>query len=109
VDNDSNAAAWGEASHGAAVGVGDCLVVTLGTGVGGGIITDGTLYRGGHGFAAEIGHFTVVANGPRCACGEPGHWEAIASGTALGRLAREAAARGEAPSVLEAAGGRADA
>jgi glucokinase len=109
VDNDSNAAAWGEASHGAAVGVGDCLVVTLGTGVGGGIITNGTLYRGGHGFAAEIGHFTVVANGPRCACGEPGHWEAIASGTALGRLACEAAARGEAPGVLEAAGGRADA
>jgi glucokinase len=109
VDNDSNAAAWGEASSGAAVGVLDCLVITLGTGIGGGIIANGAVYRGGHGFAAEIGHFTVVPDGPRCACGERGHWEAIASGTALGRMAREAAASGVAPTVLGAAGGRVDA
>jgi glucokinase len=105
VDNDANVAAWGEASFGAAVGVRDCLVITLGTGVGGGIIADGALYRGGHGFAAEIGHFTVDPDGPLCACGERGHWEAIASGTALGRMGREAAAAGEAPRVLAAAGG----
>jgi glucokinase len=104
VDNDANVAAWGEASFGAAVGVRDCLVITLGTGIGGGIIANGDLYRGGHGFAAEIGHFTVENDGPLCACGERGHWEAIASGTALGRMGREAAAKGAAPSVLAAAG-----
>jgi glucokinase len=108
VDNDANVAAWGEVSFGAAVGVRDCLVITLGTGVGGGIVANGELYRGGHGFAAEIGHFTVDPDGPLCACGERGHWEAIASGTALGRMGREAAAAGDAPSVLAAAGGVAD-
>lgn len=108
VDNDANVAAWGEVSFGAAVGVRDCLVITLGTGVGGGIVANGGLYRGGHGFAAEIGHFTVDPDGPLCACGERGHWEAIASGTALGRMGREAAAAGDAPNVLAAAGGVAD-
>lgn len=108
VDNDANVAAWGEVSFGAAVGVRDCLLITLGTGIGGGIIANGSLYRGGHGFAAEIGHFTVDPDGPLCACGERGHWEAIASGTALGRMGREAAAAGDAPSVLAAAGGAAE-
>jgi glucokinase len=109
VDNDANAAAWGEASYGAAVGVRDCLLITLGTGIGGGIIANGGLYRGGHGFAAEVGHFTVEPDGPLCACGERGHWEAVASGTALGRMAREAAAAGDAPSILKAAGGQVEA
>ncbi len=104
VDNDANVAAWGEAQYGAASGVRDCLLITLGTGIGGGIIANGALYRGGHGFAAEVGHFTVQPDGPRCACGERGHWEAIASGTALGRMAREAAVVGEVPSVLNTAG-----
>jgi len=109
VDNDANVAAWGEARFGAAAGCNNCLLITLGTGVGGGIVTDGHLYRGGHGFAAEIGHFQVDPDGPLCACGERGHWEAIASGTALGRMAREAAAAGHAPSVVEAAAGNVDA
>lgn len=104
VDNDANVAAWGEAQYGAAAGVRDCLLITLGTGIGGGIIANGALYRGGHGFAAEVGHFTVDPDGPLCACGERGHWEAIASGTALGRMAREAASSGALPSVLRAAG-----
>lgn len=104
VENDANAAAWGEAAHGAARGWRDALVITLGTGIGGGIITGGRLYRGGNGFAAEIGHFQLVSNGPMCACGEPGHWEAVASGTALGRLARERAEDGLAQAVLELAG-----
>lgn len=108
VDNDANVAAWGEARFGAAAGCNNCLLITLGTGVGGGIVTDGHLYRGGHGFAAEIGHFQVDPNGPLCACGERGHWEAIASGTALGRMAREAAAAGDLPSVLQAAAGDVD-
>jgi len=105
VDNDANAAAWGEVVHGAARGARDALVITLGTGIGGGIIADGGVYRGAHGFAAEIGHFTVDSDGPVCACGARGHWEAMASGTALGRMGRDAAAAGAAPSVLREAGG----
>jgi glucokinase len=105
VDNDANAAAWGEAVHGAARGVADALVVTLGTGVGGGIIAGGRLYRGAHGFAAEIGHFQVVEGGPECACGERGHWEALASGSALGRIGRAWAVRGDLPSAVVLAGG----
>jgi len=105
VENDADAAAWGEVTAGAARDADDILVVTLGTGIGGGIVTGGRLYRGAHGFAAEIGHFTVDPDGPRCACGERGHWEALASGTALGRLARARVGAGEAPSVLAAAGG----
>jgi len=105
VDNDANAAAWGEAIHGAARGVDDVLVVTLGTGIGGGIITGGRLYRGANGFAAEIGHFPVVDEGPACACGIDGHWEAMASGTALGVFARRRAAQGDIPDVVDRAGG----
>lgn len=105
VDNDANAAGWGELTHGAATGVSDGLVVTLGTGVGGAILLDGRVYRGAHGFAAEIGHWQLDPRAPRCACGQIGHWEACASGTALGRLARERAAAGAAPNVLARAGG----
>jgi glucokinase len=105
VDNDANVAGWGELAHGAAVGARDALVVTLGTGVGGAIVLDGRVYRGSHGYAAEIGHWQFDPRGPRCACGETGHWEACASGTALGGLARERAAAGDAPSVLARAGG----
>jgi glucokinase len=108
VDNDANVAALGEVLHGAARGMRDVLVVTLGTGIGGGLIVNGEEYRGGHGMAAEIGHFRVDPDGPLCACGEPGHWEAVASGTALGRRAREWAARGDAPNVLALAGGNVD-
>ena len=109
VDNDANAAAWGEHCHGAARGTSHALVITLGTGVGGGVIADGRLFRGAHGFAAEIGHWQFDPHGPRCACGEPGHWEAVASGTALGRLARARAEQGSAPGVLARAGGDATA
>ena len=105
VDNDANVAGWGELAHGAAAGVSNALVVTLGTGVGGAILLDGRVHRGAHGFAAEIGHWQFDPRGARCACGETGHWEACASGTALGRLARERAAAGDAPNVLARAGG----
>lgn len=108
VDNDANVAAWAEVCHGAARGCRDVLVITLGTGIGGGIVSDGRLYRGAHGFAAEIGHFQVTDDGPMCACGQPGHWEALASGTALGRMAQEAVAAGRAAAVLSDAGGQAD-
>ena len=105
VDNDANVAALGEVLHGAGRGCREVLVVTLGTGIGGGLVINGAVNRGGFGLAAEIGHFTVDRDGPLCACGERGHWEALASGTALGRRAREWAARGDAPGVLARAGG----
>jgi glucokinase len=104
-DNDANVAALGEATFGAAAGAGDALMITLGTGIGGGIITNGDIYRGAHGFAGELGHFTVERDGPRCACGEAGHWEAIASGSALGRMARELVGSGRGDRMLAAAAG----
>ena len=73
------------------------MVITLGTGIGGGVIVNGRVLRGANGFAAEIGHFQIDPAGPMCACGEPGHWEAMASGNALGQMARDAAAAGDAP------------
>ena len=105
VDNDANAAAWGEVVFGAARGLCHVIVVTLGTGIGGGLVVDGALCRGAHGFAAEIGHITVVRGGPVCACGDKGHWEAIAAGPALGRLGRDRALEGRAAEVLRLAGG----
>ena len=109
VDNDANVAALGEALFGAARGYSEALLITLGTGIGGGIVKGGQVYRGAHGFAAEVGHFTVDPAGPPCACGGKGHWETVASGNALGRLGREAAARGHAPGVLARAGGAVEA
>jgi glucokinase len=109
VDNDANTAAYGELKVGVARGVKDAMVITLGTGIGGGVIVDGKVLRGANGFAAEIGHFQIDPAGPPCACGEPGHWEAAASGNALGRMARDAAAAGDAPSILEQAAGDVDA
>lgn len=105
VDNDANTAAYGELVHGAARGHAEVLVVTLGTGIGGGVISGGRVQRGGRGFAAEVGHFTVDPAGPPCACGGAGHWESIASGGALGRMGRDWAGRGHAPQVLHLAGG----
>lgn len=109
VDNDANAAAWGESCHGAAQGEETVLVITLGTGVGGGIISGGSLYRGAHGFAAEVGHWQFDPSGPRCACGGRGHWETMASGSALGRMAQERAAAGTAAGLLDRAHGKAEA
>jgi glucokinase len=103
IDNDANAAAWGERVAGAGEGADHMLMVTLGTGVGGGIVLDGHLYRGAHGMAGEIGHFVVKLDGEPCSCGQRGCWEKYASGTALGRIAQEAGfANGEA--VVAAAG-----
>jgi glucokinase len=109
VDNDANVAAWGELAYGAMRGMRHALLLTLGTGIGGGIVLDGRVYRGAHGFAAEVGHWQFDPHGRTCACGESGHWEAWASGTGLGALAREEALRGAAPSVLARAGGSVDA
>ena len=94
VDNDANLAALAEGRWGAARDVTDFVMVTLGTGIGGGIVADGRLLRGAGGFAGEIGHMTLVARGEPCPCGGRGCWERYASGTALARLAREAARGG---------------
>jgi glucokinase len=91
VDNDANAAAYGEFRFGAGRGYRHMLLVTVGTGIGGGIVSDGRLFRGAHGFASEIGHVIVEPGGPLCGCGNRGCWEQVASGSAIGRLGREAA------------------
>ncbi len=88
VDNDANVAAWGELELGSARGYRNVLVVTLGTGIGGGIVIDGALYRG-ESFAGEWGHMQYDPGGILCDCGKRGCWETVASGPALVRLARE--------------------
>lgn len=104
VDNDANCAAV--AAHHLVAGDAESLVaITLGTGIGGGIVLDGRLLRGAHGFAGEPGHMVIDRDGPECACGQRGCWEVFASGTGLARLARIAADAGRAPSILDAAGG----
>ena len=91
-ENDANAAAWGEFVFGAGADLDDLTVVTVGTGIGGGVIVGGTMLRGATGGAAEIGHIMVVPGGRQCGCGRLGCWEQYASGTALVRQARELAA-----------------
>lgn len=108
VDNDATCAAWGEYLAGAARGADDAVLVTLGTGIGAGLIADGELVRGAHGFGGEAGHMVVDPRGPRCPCGRRGCWERFASGTGLGWLGREAAEAGQFPRGVELAGGVAD-
>lgn len=101
VENDANAAAWGEFRFGAGQGHEDVIVITLGTGLGGGIIIGNKLRRGRFGVAAEFGHIRVVPDGLLCGCGSQGCWEQYASGRALVRYARQrAAAAPEAAAVL---------
>ncbi|MGI6335602.1 MAG: ROK family protein [Eubacteriales bacterium] len=90
VDNDANAAALGEVYAGAAKNCRDVIMVTLGTGVGGGIIIDGKIYAGFNSNGAELGHTVIVANGRPCTCGRHGCWEAYASVTGLILDTREA-------------------
>lgn len=107
LENDANAAAWGEFRFGAAREADDMLLVTVGTGVGGGIVSDGELLRGSQGIAAEIGHLRVQPDGHRCGCGNRGCWEVYASGSALVREARELV-RGGSPhagALIDACGG----
>ena len=105
VHNDANLAALAEHRLGAARGFEDVLMVTLGTGIGGGLIAGGRVATGANGFAGEIGHMVVDPSGPPCPCGRRGCWERYASGGGLGRLAREAAYAGRLPEVVELAGG----
>jgi glucokinase len=92
VENDANAAAWGEYRFGAGRGETDLVCVTVGTGIGGGVVIGGALVRGRFGLAGEIGHIQMVDGGRLCGCGQHGCWEQYASGRALVREARERAA-----------------
>ncbi|MBR5601653.1 MAG: ROK family protein, partial [Clostridia bacterium] len=89
IENDANAAAWGEAIAGAAKGSTNSVMITLGTGVGGGIIIDNKVYSGFNYAGAELGHIVIVKNGVPCSCGRKGCWEAYSSATALIRMTSE--------------------
>src|SRR4029078_8478814 len=91
VENDANAAAWGEFQFGAGHDVDDLLLVTVGTGVGGGVVLDGSLHGGAFAVGAEIAHMRVLPDGIRCGCGNRGCFEKYASGSALVRDVRAAA------------------
>ena len=91
VENDANAAALGEFLAGSAKGSRNAVAITLGTGVGGGIIIDGKIYSGSNYAGAELGHMVIVKDGELCGCGRHGCWEAYASATALIRMTKEAA------------------
>ena len=108
VENDANAAAWAEHRFGAGQGEPHLVVVTVGTGIGGGIVLDGRLHRGRYGIGAEFGHMQVVPGGRRCGCGRLGCWEQYCSGRALLREAREIAdvRRGYGARLLELGNGR---
>ncbi len=108
VDNDATCATWGEREIGAGRKLDDVVLVTLGTGIGGGIVMGGRLQRGAHGYAGEIGHMVVDPDGPACPCGKRGCWERYASGSGLGWLAREEAKAGRAPRMVALAGGDPD-
>ncbi len=95
LENDGVAAAIGEWRFGAGRGLSDFVYVTVSTGIGGGVIADGRVLRGRRRLAAHLGHMTILAQGAPCSCGNRGCWEAQASGSALGELARRLAA--EAP------------
>jgi glucokinase len=99
VDNDANLAAYAEYRFGAGRGYRHMLLVTVGTGIGGGLVFDGRLFRGAHGFASEIGHVIVEPGGPLCGCGNRGCWEQVAAGRSIDRLGRRAA-RERADSLL---------
>ena len=90
VENDANAAALGEFLAGSAKGSRNAVAITLGTGVGGGIIIDGKIYSGSNYAGAELGHMVIVKDGAECGCGRKGCWEAYASATALIRMTKEA-------------------
>jgi glucokinase len=102
--NDADAAAVAEHRFGAARGTDDFVMVTLGTGIGGGVVTGGRVLRGRGGFAGEIGHMVVDPAGPRCPCGKRGCWERYASGAGVARLAREAAVAGRLSALVAATG-----
>ena len=107
VENDANAAGWAEFEFGAGRDARSLALLTVGTGLGGAIVADGAMLRGAFGFAAEVGHITMVPNGHACGCGHKGCWEQYSSGSALVREARRAAAElpVRAAGLIDLAGG----
>ena len=103
LDRDTNVAALGELAFGAARDVKDFIYLTISTGIGGAIVTDGKLLHGPDGYAGELGHVVVDMNGPRCGCGGIGHVEAIAAGVSLARHAEAALASGASPFLADRA------
>jgi len=103
LENDANVAALGEKWLGAAKGLDDMIMLTLGTGVGGGIVLEGRIWHGMTGMAGEFGHMTVEPEGRQCGCGNRGCVEQYASATAVVRMAKEAIASGRAPTLANAA------
>lgn len=108
LDNDGNLAAFGEARYGAAKGARDFMMITLGTGVGGGFFFNGEPYRGSRGMAGEIGHIVVDLDGPPCPCGGTGHLESYVSRAWIAGQGKEAAKQYRGMAITEAAGGNAD-
>ncbi len=108
VENDANAAAFGEVLAGAGKGCKDVVVVTLGTGVGGGIIIDGKIYTGFNFCGAELGHTVIEYGGRRCGCGRKGCFEAYSSATALINMTKEAMEQHPDSRMWEIAGGSLD-
>lgn len=108
LENDATSASWAEHQLGAGSSHADMALVTLGTGIGTGFVLGGRLHRGASGAAGESGHMVIVADGLACACGHRGCWEAYGSGTAFGRLAREAVEDGRGANILDRAGGQVD-
>lgn len=104
-DNDATCAAVAEFRAGAGRGHDNGVLLTLGTGIGGGLFIDGTIRHGANGFAGEPGHMVIDPRGPRCPCGRRGCWERLASGSGLGRLGRDAAVAGGLAAAVELAGG----
>lgn len=109
LERDTNVAVLAEWRYGAASGADTVIYATVSTGIGGGIVVDGRPLIGRDGTAGEIGHMTVQIDGPPCGDGQPGHAEALGSGTAIARAGRELLATGRAPGLLRLAGGNADA
>lgn len=105
LDNDANVAAYGEKWLGAGCGRANVVVYTLGTGVGGGIISDGEIFHGQCNAAGEVGHMTILPEGPLCNCGNRGCLEALVSGTAIARMGREALDQGRGPVMRELCAG----
>ncbi len=104
VDNDANAAGLGECVFGAGRGYRHVIYVTVSTGIGGGIVVDGQVYRGTSGAAGEVGHQVVEDGGPLCSCGRRGCLEELASGTAIAHRARELVAEGKGARIAALAG-----
>lgn len=106
LENDANATALAEWRYGAGRGTQSMAFLTMGTGIGGGLILDGRLYRGANDLAGEIGHQTILIHGPLCKCGKRGCLEALASGPAMARLAQESLHYGRGKRLVEIAGGK---